>query len=211
MPRKAATNATPEKEAADHAKLLFCAALSDGLTIRQASAEAGVDRATVYRWRKQDAEFAQAWDDALESGTDVLEAEAIHRAVHGVDEPVIYQGQLTPIYERNPDGSVRLQEVDQPDGQGGTRKAWMPVHAVDAEGNPKYLTVRKPSDTLLIFMLKARRPEVYRERHVLEHTGKGGKELPAPAAPAGVLVVPGLMADTAAWASAAQKASIKGA
>lgn len=34
------------------------------------------------------------------------------------------------------------------------------------------LTVRKFSDTLMIFLLKARRPAVYRER--VEHTGPGG-------------------------------------
>jgi hypothetical protein len=33
------------------------------------------------------------------------------------------------------------------------------------------------SDTLLIFLLKARRPETYRERHAIEHTGAGGGEL----------------------------------
>lgn len=31
--------------------------------------------------------------------------------------------------------------------------------------------VREFSDTLLIFMLKSRRPEVYRERHTIDHAG----------------------------------------
>lgn len=35
-------------------------------------------------------------------------------------------------------------------------------------------TVKKYSDTLLIFMLKSRRPEKYRERHQVEHTGPAG-------------------------------------
>lgn len=47
--------------------------------------------------------------------------------------------------------------------------------------------------------------KLFTEKHEL--TGKDGKDLPV--APAGVLVVPGMMADTAAWAAAAQKASIK--
>lgn len=37
--------------------------------------------------------------------------------------------------------------------------------------------VRKYSDTLLIFLLKGARPEVYRER--FEHSGPGGDPLPA--------------------------------
>ena len=40
-----------------------------------------------------------------------------------------------------------------------------------------------------------------------ELTGKDGKDLPV--APAGVLVVPGLMQDTAAWAAQAQASSLK--
>lgn len=35
-------------------------------------------------------------------------------------------------------------------------------------------TIRKYSDTLLIFLLKGARPEVYRERYNVEHSGPGG-------------------------------------
>jgi hypothetical protein len=69
--------------------------------------------------------------------------------------------------------------------------------------------VQDYSDTLLIFMLKARRPEVYRERASFEHTGKGGKELPAAASNttvrSGVLVVPGIIEDPAAWTALVQR------
>lgn len=41
--------------------------------------------------RHRDEKFARAWDAALEAATDVLEKEAVRRAVQGVDEPV-YQG-----------------------------------------------------------------------------------------------------------------------
>jgi hypothetical protein len=51
------------------------------------------------------------------------------------------------------------------------------------------------------------KPRSYGEKVHAELTGKDGKDLPL--APAGVLVVPGLMADTAAWSQAAQAASIK--
>jgi hypothetical protein len=34
--------------------------------------------------------------------------------------------------------------------------------------------LREYSDTLLMFLLRARKPEIYREQHVLEHTGPGG-------------------------------------
>ena len=38
-------------------------------------------------------------------------------------------------------------------------------------------TTRKYSDTLLIFLLKAHRPEMYRDNFSIEHTGKGGKPI----------------------------------
>ena len=37
--------------------------------------------------------------------------------------------------------------------------------------------VRRYSDTLLIFMLKARKPDVYRERASIQHTGANGGPL----------------------------------
>ena len=36
-------------------------------------------------------------------------------------------------------------------------------------------TIREYSDLLLMFMLKSRRPEVYRENHRVEHVGQGGR------------------------------------
>lgn len=210
MGRRAATKATSEKEMNDLSKLVFCAALAEGATIGEAAAEAGVHRKTVYRWHMDDQEFAAAWDDGLEAGTEVLEAEARRRAVHGVEEPVIYQGQMQPLWELNADGTPKMIDVDEPNEQGVMVKVRKPVQARDGKGNPKFLTIRKPSDTLMIFMLKARRPDTYRERATFEHTGKGGKDLPPPAPmPAGVLIVPGLMADTAAWAAMAQQTAIK--
>jgi hypothetical protein len=206
MGRKAATKATPEKEVNELAMLVFLSAVSEGATIGEAALEAGVNRKTVYRWKESDAEFAEAWDESLEEGTELLEREAVRRAVHGVEEPVIYQGQLTPIYEHNPDGTLKMVETRERNAKGRMVTAYKPVQAVDAEGNPRFLTVRKPSDTLLIFMLKSRRPNTYRERGSIEHTGAGGKPLPTPVAGGGVLVVPGIIADAAAWSAAVRKA-----
>jgi len=207
MGRKAATKATPEKEVNELAMLVFLSAVSEGATIGEAAREAGVNRKTVYRWKESDADFAEAWDESLEEGTELLEREAVRRAVHGVEEPVIYQGQLTPIYEHNPDGTLKMVETRERNAKGRMVTVYKPVQAVDAEGNPRFLTVRKPSDTLMIFMLKSRRPNTYRERGSIEHTGAGGKPLPAPAPGGGVLVVPGIITDAAAWTAQVQKAT----
>lgn len=50
-------------------------------------------------------------------------------------------------------------------------------------------------------------PRRYGDKMTAELTGKDGKDLPV--APAGVLIVPGLVTDTAAWAAATQAASLK--
>lgn len=96
-----------------------------GGNVSRACAVIELTRTRVYEWRAADPLFAQAWDEAVESGTDELEEEARRRAFSGVDEPVFYQGEECGA-------------------------------------------VRKYSDTLLIFLLKGRRPDKYRERVTID-------------------------------------------
>lgn len=85
-------------------KKSFLEALRFGSSVTRAAECAGMSRPTVYDWRHSDEEFAKAWDDALESGTDRLEDESFRRAHDGVNRPAFYQGQLIcdplgqPIY-----------------------------------------------------------------------------------------------------------------
>lgn len=78
-----------------------------------------VSRQAVYGWRQSDPEFAADWDRAVELATEDLEREVRRRALHGVEEPVFYQGEVCG-------------------------------------------TIRKYSDSLLMFAIKARKPE-YRD------------------------------------------------
>lgn len=105
MSRLKATNPTHKKGE----RLL--AALRAGETVTSACQAEHIHRSTYYAWRAADSGFAAQADDAIESGTDVLEDEARRRAIAG-------------------------------------------------------------SDTLLIFLLKARRPEKYRERYTPEGDAK---------------------------------------
>jgi hypothetical protein len=61
-----------------------------------AATAAGVGRATAYRHRIADPDFAARWDEAIEDARDRLEAEAWRRAVHGTAhrKPIYYQGKL---------------------------------------------------------------------------------------------------------------------
>ena len=52
------------------------------------------DTATLQAFRRQDEDFAEAWDFALESAAHVLEEEGWRRAQDGVLEPVFYKGKV---------------------------------------------------------------------------------------------------------------------
>ena len=106
----------------DSARTQFLEVLATMCNVTHAAWTAGISRSRVYDIRKEDAEFAAAWDNAIEEGADALELEARRRALEGVKEPVFYKGEVC--------------------------------------GH-----VLRYSDTLLMFLLKAHRPEKYRERY----------------------------------------------
>ena len=57
------------------------------------------------------------------------------------------------------------------------RRAVAGVEKPVFQGGQQVGNIREHSDTLLIFLLKARRPDTYRERHSVEHTGPAGGPL----------------------------------
>lgn len=87
----------------------FLAALAACGVVGQALVAAKIPcRSTVQRWRKDDQDFADAYNQALETATDKLETEARRRAVNGVDEPVFYKGERVGAVRRYSD---KLLEV----------------------------------------------------------------------------------------------------
>ena len=97
---------------------LFLRSLAECGNVGESCKAASVARSTVYEWRQKDEKFRAEWDTALDAAGDVLEAECRRRAVDGVVEPIMHQGQVVT-------------------------------------------TVRRFSDTLLIFLLKGVRPRKY--------------------------------------------------
>jgi hypothetical protein len=137
---------TPEKLTA------FCAALSETGQVKKACAAVDISMYTAYEWRKKIPDFAAAWADAMRVAVLGLESEAIRRAVEGVDEPIVHQGQFSHLYDYN--------AIDPETGEKYAPN-FAPVLR-DANGNPQYATVKKYSDTMLIFTLKAHDPK-YRD------------------------------------------------
>lgn len=124
----------------------------------------------AYSLRKTDADFDAAWDLAIEDHTDTCEQELTRRAF-GYEEPVVYQGQLTPVWARDANGEVVTEAygVMGADGQEGT--AHRAVQARHADGSLQWLTVTKFSDTLLLARVKA-----YRKRYSTERTEVTGAD-----------------------------------
>lgn len=119
---------TPKKDE----KVEFLRKLRIVPNVSKAAKAAGINRQYAYELRASDAEFAAAWDEAVESSTDAAEAEAFRRAVKGTVKPVFHMGEKV----------------------GG---------------------IREYSDTLLIFLLKAHRPEKYRDAVKVTGSGKNGE------------------------------------
>lgn len=149
----------------------FLAALREWPIVQHACNAVGIQRCTAYRARVADEDFAKAWDDAMEAGIDRAEQEAFRRAVVGFEEPVIDRGELA--YKREPvlDENGDVQRNDK----------GLPVFrvAVDEQGKPIPLTVRKHSDALLALVLKGRRKAYSTERQ--EHVSPDGSMSPADA------------------------------
>lgn len=150
---------TPEKLTA------FCAALAETCNVGKACAAVGISRQTAYEWREGDSAFAAAWERALKVGVTALEDEASRRAFEGMNEPLTHQGQFTYLYETRKDADGE----DIIDPLSNTPKMFP---ALDANGKHQVATIKKYSDTLAIFLLKAHNPDKYRENSKIELSGQ---------------------------------------
>lgn len=65
-----------------------------GVVAEAARAVGYTDTATLQQYRRNDEEFAEAWDFALEAAAHVLEEEIWRRAKEGVLEPIFYKGEV---------------------------------------------------------------------------------------------------------------------
>jgi len=64
-------------------KTVFLAALVDTVNVTLTCRRADIPRRTAYDWREADEGFARKWDDAVDEGIDLLEAELHKRAFEG--------------------------------------------------------------------------------------------------------------------------------
>lgn len=142
----------------------FLVALRKQGVVARACETAKVGYGTVYALRREDADFAAAWDEALEESYDALEAELLERATNGVPEPLTYQGTITYEVERDEHGGVVQEAYDTGAVKDGKPVMGMRPKLLMRNGRPVPVVVHKKSDALLMFALKGRRKRVYAER-----------------------------------------------
>jgi hypothetical protein len=142
------------------AQAAFLEAYEHSANMLRAAEQAEISREIVYYWLEHDERFLFAYHLADAAANAHIEAEIRRRAMEGVLEPVVSQGQL--VYEYEP---VLDDEGNQ---------------KYDSKGKPIYergalITVRKYSDTLLIFYAKRRMPE-YREKQSVDVNTAGATQ-----------------------------------
>jgi hypothetical protein len=62
-------------------KKRFLDKLAQGNSPRVAAELAEISHATIYNWRKDDAEFTTAWEEAIQAGVDRVETALVQRAI----------------------------------------------------------------------------------------------------------------------------------
>ena len=76
----------------------------------------GFSRTAVYRRRKRDQEFADAWAEAEQVAADALEAELWRRGVEGIDRPIMHQGkQVGTVKEYSDLALIALIKARRPE------------------------------------------------------------------------------------------------
>lgn len=156
-------NTRPDTTRSADRQAAFLAVLAEEGQILASCKRAGVDRSTVWVWRKDPA-FEERVQEALATWGETLVREAVRRGRDGYEEPTIFQGQYQYEMEevRDAEGNVVLDE------HGDTK--WQRKR--DAEGNLIRVSVRKYSDHLLGRTLEARVPGFARKTEISGPDGK---------------------------------------
>lgn len=125
----------------------FLEALAEGWSVTKAAGLAGVDRRRLYEQRDQDEEFASAWAEAVELGTDALEDELRRRSIDGYDEETFDgkgelvrrvrrlspQDLITALKARRPEVYRENQRVELTGADGGAVEVTSPNVAAALE------------------------------------------------------------------------------
>ena len=132
----------------------FIAAYEEVGSLRAAARAVPCSLQSHYNWLEGDPTYAGRFREADLAAGDNLIDEAVRRATTGDSDPILYRGKQVMVPLLNAKGQVVLDKHGQP--------RMIPA-----------VRVRK-SDNLLMFLIKAKRPE-YRDRFQLDMRGGPGE------------------------------------
>jgi len=130
----------------------FLAAFRETGQVAKAARAAKIDRTAHYKRLRRDPEYAAAFREAEKDAAEILEDDAVAWAFDGIEEPVIYQGQLCYGPDAYDEETGRLKPDAKP------------------------LTRRRRSESLAMFLLKGKLPEKYMRREFAPPAVDDGKQ-----------------------------------
>jgi hypothetical protein len=152
-------------------KSVFLRSFSVCGRVDHAARAAKIDRSLHYQWLEKDADYPALFAKAKAQAIQALEDEAVLRSTEGVFEPCTFKGHFVYHFKE-----VQVPVIDEKTGKPRvdpkTKKPMFETREVEDLTRPYGMF--KKSDRLLEFMLKAWKPEVYRDR--VEHSGKVTEE-----------------------------------
>jgi hypothetical protein len=77
-------------------------------SVRLSARHARISRKMAYEHRERDKEFAEQWDEAIETALDLLHARVFQRCLEGDLEPVYYMGVVVD-YVRKFDSKLQIE------------------------------------------------------------------------------------------------------
>lgn len=89
-------------------KRAFLDALGKSGCLRDAARRAGVSHQTVYNHQRSDKEFARQCELALDMASTDIELHAWERGVKGVEEPIVYRGEIIGTRLKRSDAMLRM-------------------------------------------------------------------------------------------------------
>jgi hypothetical protein len=82
-------------EITQHKKNAFLEVFAKIGNVTRAAQAVGISRKTHYDWLDDDEQYRKQYEESLETFKESLNFEVFRRGVIGVDEPVVYQGQIS--------------------------------------------------------------------------------------------------------------------
>ena len=93
--KQGSQSADTRKKLSKRKRSVFLKCLAETGKVGESARAAGyLSTETLRSFRKNDEDFAEAWDLATSAAGDLLEEEAIRRAVDGTLKPVFYKGEI---------------------------------------------------------------------------------------------------------------------